>query len=182
MPTNAVGSRLLSFIERIENVEEEIKALRDDVKDIKQEAKSAGFDPKIINLLIKERKMAPHERAEQEQLLEVYRAAIGQLDGTPLGDEARRRVAGEEPNVSESGTNQDRKQNESIAAAQDVGRRAALNGDTIFTNPYPNGDPRRSAWDEAFCAELGTDEMGVPITLRSKGKKKDAEDEDREAA
>ncbi len=69
--------RLRSIIERIERLEEEKKSLGSDIKDIYSEAKSAGFDNKVLRELIKIRKKEPAEVEEQEALLDVYRRALG---------------------------------------------------------------------------------------------------------
>ena len=69
--------RLRSVIERIERLEEERKALGNDIKDIFSEAKSAGFDVKVLRQLIRLRKQEPAEIEEQETLLDVYRRALG---------------------------------------------------------------------------------------------------------
>ena len=71
------ADRLRSLIERIERLEEERKALGSDIKDIYSEAKSAGFDVKVIRQLISIRKKEPAEVEEQESLLDVYRRALG---------------------------------------------------------------------------------------------------------
>ena len=80
-PESNVGGiavdRLRSIIERIERLEEERKALASDIKDIYGEAKSAGFDVKVIRQLISIRKKEPAEVEEQESLLDVYRRALG---------------------------------------------------------------------------------------------------------
>lgn len=76
-PTNIAGERLRSIVERIERLEEERKALASDIKDIYAEAKSAGFDVKVLRELIKIRRLEPAEVDEQETLLDVYRRAIG---------------------------------------------------------------------------------------------------------
>jgi uncharacterized protein (UPF0335 family) len=76
-PTNIAGERLRSIVERIERLEEERKALASDIKDIYSEAKSAGFDVKVLRQLIRIRKQEPAEIEEQETLLDVYRRAIG---------------------------------------------------------------------------------------------------------
>ncbi len=76
-PSNIAGERLRSIIERIERLEEERKALANDIKDIFSEAKSAGFDVKVIRQLIRIRKQEPAEVEEQETLLDIYRRAIG---------------------------------------------------------------------------------------------------------
>ncbi len=79
--TPAVGGiaadRLRSIIERVERLEEEKKALSSDIKDIFTEAKSAGFDVKIVRQVIRLRKMEPADLEEQETLLEVYKRALG---------------------------------------------------------------------------------------------------------
>ena len=69
--------RLRSLIERIERLEEERKALGNDIKDIFGEAKSAGFDVKVLRTIIRLRKQEPAEIEEQETLLDVYRRALG---------------------------------------------------------------------------------------------------------
>ena len=74
---NIAADRLRSIIERIERLEEERKALAGDIKDIYAEAKSAGFDVKVIRQLISIRRKEPAEVEEQETLLDVYRRALG---------------------------------------------------------------------------------------------------------
>ncbi|UFN51323.1 DUF2312 domain-containing protein [Roseomonas sp. OT10] len=71
------ADRLRSIIERVERLEEERKALADDIKDIFQEAKSAGFEVKVIRQIIRIRKQEPAEVEEQETLLDLYRRALG---------------------------------------------------------------------------------------------------------
>jgi uncharacterized protein (UPF0335 family) len=71
------ADRLRSLVERIERLEEERKALGSDIKDIYAEAKSAGFDVKVLRQLIRIRKQEAAEVEEQESLLDVYRRALG---------------------------------------------------------------------------------------------------------
>jgi uncharacterized protein (UPF0335 family) len=71
------ADRLRSIVERIERLEEERKALASDIKDIYAEAKSAGFDPKVLRQLIRIRKQEAAEVEEQETMLDVYRRALG---------------------------------------------------------------------------------------------------------
>ena len=71
------ADRLRSIIERIERLEEERKALGSDIKDIYSEAKSAGFDPKIIRTLISLRKKEPADVEEADTLLDLYKRALG---------------------------------------------------------------------------------------------------------
>jgi len=74
---NVSVDRLRSLVERIERLEEERKALSSDIKDIYAEAKSAGFDVKVMRQLIRIRKQEPADVEEQETLLDVYRRALG---------------------------------------------------------------------------------------------------------
>lgn len=76
-PTNVAGERLRSIIERVERLDGERVALASDIKDIYSEAKSAGFDVKVIRQLIRIRKQEPSEVEDQETLLDIYRRAIG---------------------------------------------------------------------------------------------------------
>jgi len=71
------GKRLKSFLERIERLEEEKSALAEDNRDVYAEAKSAGFESKIMRRIIKLRKMEVEKRREEDELLELYMAAIG---------------------------------------------------------------------------------------------------------
>jgi uncharacterized protein (UPF0335 family) len=71
------ADRLRSIVERIERLEEERKALGSDIKDIYAEAKSAGFDVKVLRAIIRIRKQEPAEVEEQETLIDVYRRALG---------------------------------------------------------------------------------------------------------
>ncbi len=71
------ADRLRSIVERIERLEEERKALADDIKDIFAEAKSAGFDVKVLRQVLRLRKQEPAEIEEQETLLDLYKQALG---------------------------------------------------------------------------------------------------------
>jgi len=68
---------LRQFIERIERLEEEKKALGADIKDVYSQAKSHGFDTKIMRKVISLRRMEDQEREETEALLDLYKAALG---------------------------------------------------------------------------------------------------------
>lgn len=68
--------RLRSLIERIERLEEEKKEISNDIRDIYAEAKGAGFDTKVMRVIIKLRKMNAADRDEQEILTETYRKAL----------------------------------------------------------------------------------------------------------
>lgn len=70
------GDQLRSIVERIERIEEEIKTLNEDKKEIYAEAKDNGFDVKILREVIRLRKQDQDERDEMETLLDVYLHAI----------------------------------------------------------------------------------------------------------
>ena len=69
--------QLKSLVERLERLEEEKAEIADGFKDVLLEAKSAGFEPKILRLILRRRKMKAEERQEQEALLDTYEAALG---------------------------------------------------------------------------------------------------------
>jgi len=71
------SAHLKSFIERIERLEEEKAAIGEQIRDVFAEAKGSGFDIKIIRQVLKIRKMETQERLEQEELLDLYLAALG---------------------------------------------------------------------------------------------------------
>lgn len=71
--------QLRAFIERIERLEEEKKSIADDIKDVYGEAKSMGFDSKILRKVISIRKQDADERAEQEAILDTYLHALGMI-------------------------------------------------------------------------------------------------------
>lgn len=77
--TNFSHGQLKSFIERIERLEEEKKALSDDISDVYAEAKSTGFDVKIIREVIKIRKQDDETRQELEATLDLYLSALGMV-------------------------------------------------------------------------------------------------------
>ena len=71
------GGHLKSFIERIERLEEEKKAIADDIKDVYAEAKGQGYDVKIMRKIISIRKQDAHKRREEEEILDLYLSALG---------------------------------------------------------------------------------------------------------
>ena len=74
---NVAADELRLLIERIERLEEEKKAIGDDVKDVYAEAKARGYDPKTMRTIVRLRKMDKDARDEAEALLETYKAARG---------------------------------------------------------------------------------------------------------
>ncbi|RVI03679.1 DUF2312 domain-containing protein [Sinorhizobium meliloti] len=82
--------QLRAFIERIERLEEEKKSIADDIKDVYGEAKSMGFDSKILRKVISIRKQDADERAEQEAILDTYLHALGMIDQPSFFDDEPR--------------------------------------------------------------------------------------------
>jgi len=80
MTTEIAGNRLLSIIERIEHLEEEIKALNEGKKEVMAEAKGEGYDIKVLREILKLRKLDNEERDEQESLLDLYMRAIAEAE------------------------------------------------------------------------------------------------------
>jgi len=70
------GDRLRSFIERIERLEDEKKALSDDIREVYSEAKGSGFDVKIMRQIVRLRKMTDNDRSEMEEILDVYKRVL----------------------------------------------------------------------------------------------------------
>jgi len=71
------GEQLRAFVERIERLEEEKKAIADDIKEVYAEAKGNGFDTKVMRRLVSIRKQDRAERLEQEAILDLYMHALG---------------------------------------------------------------------------------------------------------
>ena len=71
------ADQLRQYIERIERLEEEKRALMTDIRDIYAEAKATGFEPKVMRQIIKIRAMDSDLLAEQDMLLSTYRDALG---------------------------------------------------------------------------------------------------------
>ena len=74
--TGIAADRLKSFIDRIERLEEEKKAIADDISEIYSEAKGAGFDVKVIRVIVKLRKMDASDRREQDEITGLYLRAL----------------------------------------------------------------------------------------------------------
>jgi uncharacterized protein (UPF0335 family) len=71
--------QLKAFVERVERLEEEKKAIADDIRDVYAEAKGNGFDVKALRAVVRLRKQDVDERKEQEAILETYLHALGML-------------------------------------------------------------------------------------------------------
>ena len=71
------ADELRLLIERIERLEEEKKAMADDIRDVYAEAKARGYDGKAMRTIVRLRKMETHVRQEAEAILDTYKAALG---------------------------------------------------------------------------------------------------------
>lgn len=189
-------NRLLTLIERIERLEEDKREVAEAIGEIYQEAKSAGFELKYVRLMIKERRMTNDQREEERALADIYRAALGMLDGTPLGEAARARLTRPpEPPPPPSNEGDDTEaaadaeqaaepaeqlqlpdlpappSAEEIATARAEGAEAARAGQSVMANPYPAGSRLRGAWDEGWCGASGSDGMEIPAAFRRNTRK-----------
>lgn len=180
---------LKQFVERIESVNEEIVQWQQDRKAIFSEAKSTGFDVKTIRRIIKIRQLTQEQRDEEDSLFDLYKAALGMLDGTPLGSAAIERLK-KKNNKHQSPQHDDDSDDEpeeitdnqpdaaDIEAAHKEGAQSFFDDKPVTANPYPPHDKRRSAWDEGWCESAGSDGMDIPEAFRPTPKPKKKPDED----
>lgn len=187
--SGATSERLKSIVERIERLEEEKANIAADIRDVYAEAKGTGFDTKTIRNIIKQRKLSEQERAEQDALLDLYKAALGMLDGTPLGSAAidrlkKQQVKEEDPERGDQQeeTSTAKPTEQDIERARADGHDAARKKKSVTSNPHPAHDPRRAAWDEGWCQASGSDGMDIPDAWRPSKKPKKGDDEKDDAA
>jgi Uncharacterized protein conserved in bacteria len=79
--TTVAAGELRAFVERIETLEEEKKAVAEQIKEVMAEAKGRGYDVKTLRKIVALRKKDPEERSEEEALLDLYLSALGMLPG-----------------------------------------------------------------------------------------------------
>lgn len=194
-------NRLQCVIDDIEELEREKKEIDKQISERKKAAKEEGFSVKIINLVLKRRKVKPEVLAEDDELVDLYEANI---DGRELGSAGRRRLERtrieEQPDLF---TGDDGEDDEAAGAApagaadqslddsEDIARAkgaaAATAGQKVTSNPYPAGSPQRGWWDDAWCQASGSDGMEIPDAFKpapkpkkekpAKGPAKSADDE-----
>lgn len=162
---------LKELIEEIEGLEAQKAEIAAAIARVYQRAKARGFETAVMRQIVKERRIPRTQRQEYAALLDLYRATLGMLDGTPLGEAARKRLlprppdgedaapAAPEPGVAAPSPEQVEQARAEGAAAQKAGKR-------VVDNPYGAGDPRRAAWDEGWCAAAGSDGMDIPPAWR----------------
>lgn len=196
------ADELRSIVERVERLETEKRAIAEDIKDVYGEAKGRGFDTRTIRKIVKERQRTREEIQEEEALLDIYRAALGMLGDTPLGEAAIRRLSDKpkppaaQPDLPEppqrSTADESRDEDDdrlepsaeqivpapvvdpgpTVEQAREMGRAAAADGHAVTANPFPARDPRRAAWDEEWCRAAGSDGMDLPPAWRRSAKPK----------
>ena len=91
----AAQAQLRQFVEQIERLEEEKKAIADDIKDKFAEAKAVGFDVKALRQILRLRKKSTDDRKEEEAILEVYMHALGMIESFEVAEAADRMLAAE---------------------------------------------------------------------------------------
>lgn len=185
---------LRSIVERIERLEAEKKEIADQIREVYDEAGSQGFHVKIIRQIVRDRQMTQADLEEREALLDIYRAALGMLNGTPLGEAAVRRLqpkpppadepplplAGPPPATSPTAGDPARAgpawAQHTVEDARAAGAEASRKGEPVTANPYPAHDARRAAWDEGWCQAAGGDGMEIPAAWRRTPKPKPGAD------
>lgn len=165
------AERLKSFIERIEKLEEERKAIGGDIKDVYSEAKSVGYDVGTMRKVIRLRAMDPADRHEQEALLDTYWHAletVDRIDARLAAGESQRDVAAAE-GVSKSTV---QRRGPKVDAAPASSKMDHHNPETveITETPAPRGDstPRAPGVDEVAAssttpAPMAGERAGTPF-------------------
>lgn len=146
MSTSA--DQLRTIIERIEKLEADKADVAEDIKQVYAEAKSNGFDVKIIRKVVAIRKKEESALAEEQALLSTYLAALGMLSDLPLGQAALKTNA-----PGQAGTAADEASKASVAdleRARQKGEDAAEDGWKATDNPYIFADPRYQEWAKGF--------------------------------
>jgi uncharacterized protein (UPF0335 family) len=177
---------LKGYRDRVVNLEEQKQEIGADIKEIYAEAKSKGFDPKALRKVVKVTMMDVGAKAamrETEALADVYMASLGMLEGTGLGDAARKRFEEspkeadpDQTDIEEFTKDADTDEEAAVVDAhrdteQEANQRGIDDyaaGKKILENPYHSGDPRRADWDSGFCQASGSDGMEIPDAWRRK--------------
>lgn len=183
MRNSSAVAELREFVDSFVDLAEEQQNLKDRATETAARAKARGFDVKAIKKVVKERLEddgAKAKRIETEEIADVYRAVLGMLDGTPLGDATRERLnqdmardTGEGEQAEESKPAPTAITADAIAEAREQGRQAMRDGKLVTDNPFTARDPRRAAWDEGWCFEAGSDGMDIPEAFRRRKPAKD---------
>ncbi len=159
----AAQQQVRSIVERIENLEEQKKAISDDIKEIYAEAKGNGHCVKTLRKIISLRKKEEHQRLEEESILATYMHAlgmIGQLADTPLGQSAIQGHAEGSQSPEASVASQGKADME---RAHQRGQDAAEDGLKRHDNPYLHADPRHATWDDGFAGRAREDAREMEV-------------------
>ena len=89
------GETLNAFIDRVENVNQQIADCQSDRRELYAEIKRAGYDAATVRAVVKRRAMDPEKRHTMDDLLEMYSAALGDFVSTPLGEAGAERIRNE---------------------------------------------------------------------------------------
>ena len=87
------NNQLKALIQRIERLEAEKAAIADDIKEVYDEAKATGFDPKILKKVIAIRRRSSAEVTEEQELIATYMVAVGMIADTPFKQSVARSIA-----------------------------------------------------------------------------------------
>jgi uncharacterized protein (UPF0335 family)/ribosome modulation factor len=147
-------AHLLAFVERVERLEEEKKALAADISEVMKEAKGNGFCTKTIKKIIALRKKEEHERMEEEALMLTYMAALNmipQLADLPLGQASINAPTGSQEKAQEAAKAETATQlAQGLETAALEGRQAGRAGSKVTENPYLYNDPRHGKWEDGW--------------------------------
>lgn len=86
------GAELLTYIKRIEDCNNEQKSISSDRQQVFKELKQAGYNRDTVRAIVARRKLSAEERAAADARMAEYRSALGDLDGTPLGEAGARHM------------------------------------------------------------------------------------------
>lgn len=187
------AAKLQAYIEQIEAIEVDIAALNEMRREVYGTARDEGFDTRTMRKMVKERKLEPAERRQREALRQIYRGALGMLDGTPLGDAAiaaLTRKPAPDPAQDPAAPADDAAAMPEDAAppaeplpppaeARAQGEAAAKDGKPVTDNPFPPATPQRAAFDEGWCHAAGSDGMDIPDAWRRPKKEEPKKEEGR---
>jgi len=160
------SERLRSFIERLENIEAEIKSMNADKSDIYAEAKGTGFDVKIMKEVIKLRKLESNDRQERDTLLDLYMAALGMIPSFEADDPAPRVHV--QVHVREEAAPKEATKNDLPAAAEAAGTESREGA----TAPEPGSQPEATADGLALRpAETAANNVTAPLHAGAGGRR-----------
>lgn len=186
--TTPFGAVLNECITEIEALLQEQKEVAERIKEQWKYWKGRGIRVKTAKKVIADRKLTKDQRALENKFHQLYLAGMGMLEGTELGDLARRQADEARKHEVEDDDREHAEGADGVPAAHDgpplmiddaaldaareAGKLAAADGASIFANPYIAGDPRRAKWDEGWCYATGGDGTEIPEAWRPKEKQK----------